>query len=121
MLSLSSAMALIVLPFERIDNAAAAQVEQPVHVCIRRATVRRSHRGTGHCCGNIARCSSSRFPITTSGTNSQGSKIRLGSRRTQAALRPCAFAPMTSNGLPETSQAFRSEEHTSELQSHSDL
>jgi len=24
-------MALIVLPFERIDNAAAAQVEQPVH------------------------------------------------------------------------------------------
>src|SRR5207253_118077 len=43
---------------------------------------------------------------TASGANSQGSKIRLGSRRTQAALRPCAFAPMTSNGLPETSQAF---------------
>ena len=42
-------------------------------------------------------------PTVTVGSNSQGSKTAFGERLTQAPRMPADMAPMTSNGLPETS------------------
>src|SRR6516164_398163 len=51
-----------------------------------------------------------RSPTTMSGSNSHGSNTASGSRFTHAAFKCAALAPITSNGLEETSQVSSREQ-----------